>query len=89
MCANDTTETIQEAQPTYAVSATHWSDAPLIVERSGRRAWVLEHDPCKRMTADQWHAQFAAMDRFAAHFAEGSDDELTDELAEALAAVRG
>jgi prevent-host-death family protein len=57
-------------------------------ERAARRAWVLEHDPRQQMTADQWHAQFAAMDRFAAHFENVSDEELNNELAEAIAAVR-
>jgi hypothetical protein len=57
-------------------------------ERSARRAWVLEHDPRQRMTTNEWRAQFAALDRFAAHFADVSDEELAAEQAEATRAVR-
>lgn len=57
-------------------------------ERAARRAWVLACDPRQQLAPDQWHAQFAAMDRMAEHFADVSDEELSDELREALTAVR-
>jgi PHD/YefM family antitoxin component YafN of YafNO toxin-antitoxin module len=57
-------------------------------ERNARRTWVLEHDPRQRMSAAQWQAQFVGLDRFAAHFADVSDEELAAELAEATRAVR-
>ena len=43
---------------------------------------------CQRMSAAEWQAQYAAFDRFAVHFADVSDEELTAELAEATHAVR-
>ena len=57
-------------------------------ERNARRAWVLERDPRQRMSAAEWQAQYAALDRLAAHFADVSEEELTAELAEATRAVR-
>ncbi len=57
-------------------------------ERAARRAWVLAHDPRSAMTNEQWRAQFATMDRFAAHFEDITDKELTDELTQAITAVR-
>ena len=57
-------------------------------ERAARRAWVLGRDPRQHVTLDQWRAQFAAMDRLAEHFADLSDEELSDELMEALTVVR-
>lgn len=57
-------------------------------ERAARRAWVLERDPRGCMPDEQWRAQFAAMDRFATHFADTADEELTNELAQAVATVR-
>ena len=47
------------------------------------RVWVLEHDPLARMSAAEWQAQYVALDRFAAYFADVSDEELAAELAEA------
>jgi hypothetical protein len=58
-------------------------------ERAARRSWVLARDPRQHTAADQWHAQFTAMDRLAERFANISDEELSDELTEALTAVRG
>lgn len=108
----DATETIHEAQPTYAVSTADWPDEPLIIQRSGRpaaviisleeyrqftawreeraarRAWVLARDPRQHVAPDQWREQFAAMDRLAEHFADVSDEELSDDLMEALTVVR-
>ena len=57
-------------------------------ERNARRAWVLEHDPLARISAAEWQAQYVALDRFAAHFADVSDEELAAELAEATRVVR-
>ena len=39
-------------------------------ERAARRAWVLERDPRRETSAEEWHAHFEAMDRFATHFNE-------------------
>ena len=44
-------------------------------ERNAWRTWVLEHDPLARMSADEWQAQFVGLDRFAADFADVSDEE--------------
>ncbi|MFZ1552454.1 MAG: hypothetical protein WAV53_13755, partial [Anaerolineae bacterium] len=57
-------------------------------ERAARRAWVLARDPWQHLPDDQWHAQFAAMDRLAEDFTGVSDEELSDELRDALTAVR-
>ena len=57
-------------------------------EWNAHRAWVLEHDPRQRLSADEWQAQYVTLDRLAAHFADVSDEELTAELAEATRAVR-
>ena len=57
-------------------------------ERAARRAWVLEQDPRRRMSAKEWHAHFEAMERFAAHFDDITPQELEAEIAEAIAAVR-
>ena len=57
-------------------------------ERAARRAWVLERDPHRRMTADQLQAQFATLDRVAARFNDVSDEELQAELDAASAATR-
>ena len=42
----------------------------------------------QRMSAAEWQAQYVALDRFAAHFADVSDEELAAELAEATRVVR-
>ena len=57
-------------------------------ERAARRAWVLEQDPRRRMSAEEWHAHFEAMDRFAAHFDDVTPEELEAEITEAIATVR-
>lgn len=57
-------------------------------ERAARRAWVLARDPRQNMTADQWETQFAAMDHLAAHFEDVPEEEVSEELTEALASVR-
>jgi len=57
-------------------------------ERAARRAWVVERDPYRTLPAEEWHAQFEAMDRFAVHFEDASADELEAEIADTLAAVR-
>ena len=57
-------------------------------ECAARRAWVLEQDPRGRMAAEQWHAHFEAMDRFAVHFDDVTPEELEAEIAEAIATVR-
>ena len=57
-------------------------------ERNARRAWVLERDPLARMSAAEWQAQYVALDRLAADFADVSEEELAAELAEATRAVR-
>jgi len=57
-------------------------------ERATRRAWVQERDLQNRAIDEQWHGQFATMDRFATHFDDVSDEALADELAQAIAAVR-
>ncbi|OIO96538.1 MAG: hypothetical protein AUK03_03730 [Anaerolineae bacterium CG2_30_64_16] len=57
-------------------------------ERAARRAWVLECQPRNHMTDQEWDAQFVTMDRFATHFADITDDELADELTQAVSAVR-
>lgn len=40
------------------------------------------------MSAEEWHAHFEAMDRFAAHFDDVTPEELEPEIAEVIAAVR-
>ena len=57
-------------------------------EQAARRAWVLEQDPRRRMSAEEWHAHFEAMDRFAAHFDDVTPEELEAEITEAIATVR-
>jgi hypothetical protein len=57
-------------------------------ERHAKRAWVLEHDPQPRMSAEEWHAHFEAMDRFAAHFDDVTPEELEAEITAAIATVR-
>ncbi len=57
-------------------------------ERATRRAWVVKRDPYRALPAEDWHAQFEAMDRFAVHFEDASSEELEAEIANALAAVR-
>jgi len=57
-------------------------------ERAARRAWVLERDPRPKMSAEEWHARFEAMDRFAAHFDDVTPQELEAEITEAIASVR-
>ena len=57
-------------------------------ERVARRTWVLEHDPRHQTTGDLWQAQFAALDRLAAHFDGVTEKDLQAELDEALAATR-
>ena len=57
-------------------------------ERAARRAWVLEQDPRRRMSAEEWHAHFEAMDLFAAHFDDVTQEELEAEITEAIATVR-
>ena len=57
-------------------------------ERAARRAWVLEQDPRRRMSAEEWHAHFEAMDLFAAHFDDVTPEELEAEITEAIATVR-
>ncbi|PKO21978.1 MAG: hypothetical protein CVU38_11920 [Chloroflexi bacterium HGW-Chloroflexi-1] len=57
-------------------------------ERMARRAWVVERDPYRALSAEEWHAQFEAMDRFAVHFEDVSSEELEAESTDALAAVR-
>jgi hypothetical protein len=57
-------------------------------ERAARRAWVSEQDPRRRMSAEEWHAHFEAMDRFAAHFDDVPPEELEAEITEAIATVR-
>ena len=57
-------------------------------ERAARRAWVLEQDPRHRMSAEEWHAHFEAMDHFAAHFDDVTPEELEAEITEAIATVR-
>lgn len=57
-------------------------------ERAARRVWVLERDPRPKMSAEEWHAHFEAMDRFAAHFDDVTPQELEDEITEAIATVR-
>lgn len=57
-------------------------------ERAARRAWVLERDPRPKMSAEEWHAHFEALDRFAAHFDDVTPEELEAEITEAIAAVR-
>ena len=57
-------------------------------EWNARRAWVVNHDPCQRMSAAEWQVQYVALDRFAAQFADVSEEELAAELAEATRAVR-
>ena len=57
-------------------------------ERAERRAWVLERDPHRQMTAEQWQAQFGALDRIAERFNDVTEEELQAELDEALAATR-
>jgi hypothetical protein len=52
-------------------------------ERVTRRVWVLEHDP-RQMTGDQWQAQFAVLNRVAAHFNDVTEEELEAELDAAL-----
>jgi antitoxin (DNA-binding transcriptional repressor) of toxin-antitoxin stability system len=58
------------------------------LERTARRAWVVERDPYRALSAEEWHAQFEAMDRFAGYFEAVSAEELETEIADALAAVR-
>jgi antitoxin (DNA-binding transcriptional repressor) of toxin-antitoxin stability system len=57
-------------------------------ERAARRAWVVKRDPYRALPAEDWRAQFEAMDRFAVHFEDASAEELEAEFANALAAVR-
>lgn len=57
-------------------------------ERDARRAWVLEQDPQRRMSAEEWHAHFEAMDRFATHFDDVTPEELEAEITAAIATVR-
>ncbi len=57
-------------------------------ERAARRAWVVKHDPYHALPAEDWHAQFEAMDRFAVHFEDASSDELEAGIADAFVAVR-
>jgi len=57
-------------------------------ERAARRAWVLERDPRRRMSAEEWHTHFETIDRFAAHFDDLTPEELEADIAEAIAAVR-
>jgi len=57
-------------------------------ERNARRAWVLEHDPLARMSAAEWQTQYVALDRFATHFVDVSEEELAAELGLATSAVR-
>lgn len=57
-------------------------------ERNARRAWVLARDPRQQMTEEEWRARYAALDRFAEHFADVSDEELAAELTEAIQAIR-
>ena len=57
-------------------------------ERAAGRSWVLEQDSLRRTPADEWAAQFASLDRIAAHFDDVTDETLQAELNEALAATR-
>ncbi len=57
-------------------------------ERAARHVWVLERAPHQHITAEQWQAQFATLDRVAAHFDDVTEEELQAELDEALAATR-
>jgi len=57
-------------------------------ERAARRAWVLERDPRRKMSAEEWHAHFEALDRFAAHFDDVTPEELEAEITEAIISVR-
>ncbi len=57
-------------------------------ERAAKRAWVLEQDPRRRMSAEEWHTHFEAMDRFAAHFDDVAPEELEAEISEVIATVR-
>ncbi len=57
-------------------------------ERAERRAWVLERDPHRGMTAEQWQAQFDTLDRIAERFDDITEEELNAELNEALAMTR-
>ncbi len=57
-------------------------------ERAARRMSVLERDPRRDLPAEEWHAHFEAMDRFAAHFDDVPPEELAAEIAEAITAVR-
>ena len=57
-------------------------------EWNAHRAWVLEHDPRQRMSAAEWQTQYVALDRFATHFVDVSEEELDAELALATSAVR-
>jgi hypothetical protein len=52
---------------------------PLVIERRGTY---------RALSAEEWHAQFEAIDRFAGHFEAVSAEELETEIADALAAVR-
>ena len=52
------------------------------------KGMVLEQDPRRRMSAEEWHAHFEAMDRFAAHFDDVTPKELEAEITEAIATVR-
>jgi antitoxin (DNA-binding transcriptional repressor) of toxin-antitoxin stability system len=58
------------------------------LERMARRVWVVERDPYRALSAEEWRAQFEAMDRFAVHFEAVSSEELEAEISGALAAVR-
>jgi antitoxin (DNA-binding transcriptional repressor) of toxin-antitoxin stability system len=57
-------------------------------ERAACRAWAVERDPNRTLSAEDWRAQFEAMDRFVVHFEDVSSEELEAEIADALAAVR-
>jgi len=57
-------------------------------EHAARRAWVLERDPRRKMSAEEWQAHFEAMDRFAARFDDVTPEELEAEITEAIASVR-
>lgn len=56
-------------------------------ERAARRLWVVERDPRMELSAEEWQANFEAMDRFAAYL-DVTVEDLQADFDEAIAAVR-